>query len=510
MRLLSWRAAALALVVVAPAFAVTSAGCGSDPSVPPPAADASADTIADMGADMGADAGVDTTVDTSADIRADTRPPMPDAEAGGPHPDGEAGTPSDSGTDTGSGSDTGTDTGSGSDADSGTTLPTPIRYVFVVVKENHTFDNYFATFPGADGTLQATLSNGTVVSLMPAPDVLPSDLGHGHGTALTAWNNGGMNGFDLANPVMLPGGGFETFTYYTQAQIPNYWAYAQSFVLCDEFFTTVLGPSFPGHLSPVAAQSPGYNNPAGNWGCNTAYGVGTVETYTPGSCQIGTTSPSCFAIPSVVDALPAPLTWRAYGNVLTSGELAVPFEAIQSIGSAGGTLPAHFRNVTSLLSDLGAGDMANVTYVDTYPPGLSEHPPSNPCPGENYTVQIVNAIMQGPHWNESAIVVTWDDWGGFYDHVAPTIDTCTSGGPFNTGFRVPALIISPYARTAILHTPTEQASIPKLIEDLFGMPRMNLRDPNARDARAGSLLPAFDFTQAPRAPLILTPRATCP
>jgi phospholipase C len=117
--------------------------------------------------------------------------------------------------------------------------------------------------------------------------------------------------------------------------------------------------------------------------------------------------------------------------------------------------------------------------------------------------------MQGPHWNETAVIVTWDDFGGWYDHVKPPVEKCANGSFYNVGFRLPALVISPYAKTEVIHTVTEQASIPKLVEDLFGMPRMADLDPHARDARAGSMMDAFDFTQAPKPPLVL-PLRTCP
>jgi phospholipase C len=156
--------------------------------------------------------------------------------------------------------------------------------------------------------------------------------------------------------------------------------------------------------------------------------------------------------------------------------------------------------------------MANLTHidVDSAPNGASEHPPNGPCTGENFSVNIINAIMQGPHWNETAIILTWDDYGGWYDHVAQHVDKCPNGQWFNPGFRLPAIVISPYAKQAVIKTVTEQASIPRLIEDLFGTPRLSATDPHARDGQAGSMMDAFDFTQAPRPPLVLTPYATCP
>jgi phospholipase C len=162
------------------------------------------------------------------------------------------------------------------------------------------------------------------------------------------------------------------------------------------------------------------------------------------------------------------------------------------------------------MDDLGTDQQANLVYAFVGPAPISEGPPDDPCAGEGFTVQAVNKIMNSPLWADSLVVVTWDDWGGNYDHVPPKADLCPDGKTFfGPGFRLPLLLVSPYAKAAVLHTPTEQASIPRLIEDLWGMPRMAAKNPNARDERAGSLLEGLDFTQPPRPPLVLTPR-TCP
>jgi phospholipase C len=171
---------------------------------------------------------------------------------------------------------------------------------------------------------------------------------------------------------------------------------------------------------------------------------------------------------------------------------------------------SHFHKQADLVADLTAGKVKNLMIGHLWSGSVSEHPAANPCAGENFTVDIVNAAMKLPEWNEMAIVVTWDDWGGFYDHVAPPVKKCANGQIFQNGFRLPAIIISPYAKKGfVLSSPAEQASIPRLVEELWGMPFMTTRDPHARDGHAGSLMAAFDVQQAPRAPLMLTTR-TCP
>jgi len=397
--------------------------------------------------------------------------------------------------------------------DSGPSTPTPIKYVVVIVKENHSFDNYFTGFPGADTSMTAKLKNGTTITRQKAPDgTLAGDISHSRSAFLTDYDNGKMDGWDqiVASDPRRP------FMYYTEAQIPNYWAYARNFALFDHFFSTLGGPSSPGHFAVITSQTPHYANSDCNdgtddclSGCLDTTGTTVVPTYNPDTCATSTHA-ACFKVPSIVDMLPAGFTWRTYGGG-SGHKVGSAFGLVKGIGEDGTVRNEHFFPYTQLYADLTSGDMANFTHIDvaSAPNGASEHPPNGPCTGENFTVNIINQIMMGPHWNETAIIVTWDDYGGWYDHVKPAVEKCANGEYFNVGFRLPALVISPYSKQAVIHTVTEQASIPKLVEDLFGMPRMNALDPHARDEKAGSMLDAFDFTQPPRAPLILQQR-TCP
>ena len=171
---------------------------------------------------------------------------------------------------------------------------------------------------------------------------------------------------------------------------------------------------------------------------------------------------------------------------------------------------AHFHGENSLVPDLRAGKLENLTIAHLWDGDESEHPPDAECPGENLSVDLINAAMESPHWNEMAILVTWDDWGGFYDHVKPPVHECADGQVFENGFRLPLILISPYAKKGfVLKQETEQASVPRLIEDLWGMKYMSTRDHRARDGHAGSLMGAFDFQKSPRPPVILQTRS-CP
>jgi phospholipase C len=396
---------------------------------------------------------------------------------------------------------------------SGPVVPNGIKHIVVILKENRTFENYFTGFPGADTSTQATLSTGQTITRPPAPDAGPTTCmwDHSYNHAVDAYDKGKMDHFDVG-VYACPGGDNRPFWVFAESQIPNYWQYARNFAISDRFFSSVNAESTPGHIAIISAQSPVYENPNGcltpiECGCIAAQSA-TVATFNPETCAKSTAYP-CFDIPSIVDALPAGYTWMSYGQGKGSASEST-FNFVKSIGTDANARASHYRDLDQFTSDMGTSAQANLVYAFVGPSPISEGPPDDPCAGETYTVNAVNKIMQSSLWNDSIVIVTWDDWGGNYDHVVPPVEACANGVFFYGGFRLPILLISPFAKKGMVaHTPTEQASIPKLVEELWGMPRMNARDPHARDAKVGSLLEAFDFTQAPAAPLVLTPR-TCP
>ncbi len=235
---------------------------------------------------------------------------------------------------------TGSDATQGSDAtsdatqkDAGYTGPIPIKHVVIIVKENHTFDNYFGTFPGAEGTTTANTSNG-VIPVREAPDKTPRDLCHEHACALTDWNNGQMNGWDSVTGSSVNGDNL-AYAQYLEKDIPNYWQYARTFTLADHFFANVLGPSFPGHTFVLAAQAGwAFNNPNTQiywpyWGCDQASST-LVPTEDPNACAEKDVFP-CFKIPSLPDVLPQGVDWKFYGsNFYLLPEVWSMFDAIDS------------------------------------------------------------------------------------------------------------------------------------------------------------------------------------
>lgn len=392
---------------------------------------------------------------------------------------------------------------------------TPIEYVVVIMKENHTFDNYFYKYPGANYATEAKLSTGGTTPLIAAPTGnMNSDIDHSHNAAVKGYAKGAMNGFDtITNKSSV-------FTYYDETRIPAYWAYAKRYSLYDNFFTTAMAQSIPGHIASIAAWTPAANNPSCSGdACKSlksacfSPSVAQITTFDALTCEIKQQYP-CFDMYTVADVLPLNMTWRAY-STLVGSYVNSPFNFVKSLTDDLLKHSSHVFNSNVLLDDLENQPLANLTYIHLDSGPYSEHPPQDPCPGENYTVDIINRLMNRSEWEHMAILITWDDWGGFYDHVAPVGEKCANGaspsnGPYNPGFRVPLLAISPYVKEGYVnHDLSEQASIPKFIEDVFGLERLHNLDAHARDEQAGSILASFDFNQTVKPGLVLEKNTAC-
>jgi len=381
-----------------------------------------------------------------------------------------------------------------------------IQHVIFIIKENRSFDHYFGTFPGAIGSTRGKNSLGQTVELGPAPDQLPYDLGHTWDAAVAAIDDGKMDRFDLI-PFGNVNGQYMSYTQMSAQDIPNYWTYATKFVLADQMFSSLNGPSLPNHLYTVAATSAGvFTNPLdtphngrGSWGCDA-----DPNEYVRSIDPLGNISAlvPCFDFQTLADSLEnAGVSWKYYAPAAgQSGYTWSTLDAINHIRNS----PLWSEHVVSpeqLVADVRNGQLPAVSWV-VQGFDASEHPPASTCFGENYTVRQINAIMQSPYWNSSAIFLTWDDFGGFYDHVPPPDSRSQS---FGYGPRVPLIILSPYAKKSyISHTLYEFSSVLKFIEEDFGLPPLGERDGNANDTQD-----SFDFAGAPLPPLVLTPRQ-CP
>ncbi len=332
--------------------------------------------------------------------------------------------------------------------------PHPIQHVVIIVKENHTFDNYFGSFPGANG-----------VALAHAPDPFPSDPRHDH----AAW-------LERETSAVRQ--------QYTAQDIPAYWAYAQQYTLCDNYFTDVASQSEPNHLMLIAADSPVIDNASAH------------RTYQP--------QPP-FVLPSLPAALTkAGLSWRNYADAHGSY-----FRDIADLAGAPSNVPsARFD------ADVAGGALPSVSWLYA-PSGLSEHPPfakkgTTPSPvvgpGMQWTVERVNAVAASPLWANTAIFVTWDDWGGWYDHVdPPNVQAWAGGGPagyagsqFRYGSRVPCLVISPYAKQGLNSTFHSHVSLVKFCLRTFGLQPFSSAPAFAPGDRSSDMWDCFDFTAPPR------------
>jgi phospholipase C len=377
----------------------------------------------------------------------------------------------------------------------------PIKHVVFLIKENRSFDHLFGTFPGARGTTVA-MDRGTERPLTRGTDQrLPGDLPHCYNCALAAWNGGRMDGFSQG----LHGDPW-AYTQLHRDQLPNYWHWAENFVLFDNFFASAMGPSFPNHLYSIAATSGGaLDNPtqtfqalrermrqgyAKSWGCDIAEPGAYVEILDPEG-ELIKVDP-CFDFLTVGDLLNAKgIPWAYYAATNTQkGYIWSAYAAIRRYRENPVMWDAFMRPVDDLIRDIRADRLPPVTWI-TPRFELSEHPEYNFCHGENWSTKVINAIMESPMWPTTAIFLTWDDYGGFYDHVPPKqID------PFGFGIRVPLIVISPYAKEGyVSHEEGEFSSVLRFIEDNWDLTQLT-----HRDRRATPLLSAFDFSQDPRPP----------
>jgi phospholipase C len=377
----------------------------------------------------------------------------------------------------------------------------PIKHVVFVIKENRTFDNLFGRFPGADGVTSG-MDRGIARPLTPALDRIPIDIVHCYECALQAWNEGKMDGFAS---VSAPADRY-AYTQFGPKDLPAYWHWAKRFVLGDNFFASAQGPSFPNHLYTIAAQSGGtHDNPIQDLeqlrerhrttGLFKAWGCDSVEqAYVPVEDREGkeVKVPPCFDFLTEGDLLlRAGIPWAYYSATnMQNGYLWSAYDAVRHIRQDTQLWQSHVFPVDGLVQDVRDDRLPPVTWV-TPRFELSEHPEYSFCWGQNWTTRIVNAIMSSPMWDDTAIFITWDDYGGFYDHVPPPqVDR------FGFGIRVPLLLISPYAKAGYVdHALGEFSSVLRFIEDNWGLSQLTHRD---RDAR--NLSEAFDFSQKPRKP----------
>ena len=422
-----------------------------------------------------------------------------------------------------------------------------IQHVVIIMQENRSFDSYFGTYPGADGI---PMRNGVPAVCVPDPKdgscvkpyYDPDDVNRGgpHSSmqAQTDVDGGKMDNFlvtarrgmkrcvqidnpNCANP------GFDVMGYHDERQLANYWAYARNFVLQDKMFENVASWSLPQHLFMVSEWTascasigdpsscvnaierpdmppdfmrrkailhppgrPAYEWTDLTWLLHRAHVSWKYYVMAGGQPDCADDAAECTTMPQNAHT---PGIWNPLPY----------FDTVKKDGELG-----NIADLSQFYRDARDGKLPSVMWI--CPANrVSEHPPAKVSAGQAYVTGLINAIMQSPDWNSTAIFLSWDDWGGFYDHVVPPV--VDENG---LGLRVPGIVISPYARKGYIdHQVLSHDNYVRFIEDDFlngaridpktdgrPDPRPTVRE-NAK--ALGDLRSDFDFNQTPRAPMVL-------
>ncbi len=375
------------------------------------------------------------------------------------------------------------------------TTTTPIQHVIVIMQENHSFDNYFGTYPTANGTLL----DSTTAHLQPVDGLrdhvclpyqascisphlstsdAPSNPEEGQLTYQMDYSNNGSGFANYSGP--------QSMIYFDYHSVAAYWDYAEEYGLGDKYFASALSTTTPNRLMILGGDTP----------ISANYGPPPFISYSK----------------TVMRQLDdSGVSWGYYDYLNASGEpfsmyplnylSDVPFQALDKV-----------RSISDLFGELGSGsNLPSVSLVNSLGDfKLTEHPPFNPMMGERWVVSIVNRVMESSFWPTTAIFITWDEGGGFYDHVVPprefTINHGFTQDLTGLGQRVPLLVISPYSRENFVSDAVlSHLSVLHFIEYNWALPPLD-------EFVAQSNLPLgfFNFSQGARTPIILSPSATYP
>lgn len=371
-----------------------------------------------------------------------------------------------------------------------------IKHVVVILQENRSFDNLFQGFPGADTVASGTASNGSTVRLQPVSMGHGVDPGHGFTEYYLSFDGGKMDGFDRVTDYPRNEANL-SYAYVPRSEAQPYFDLASAYALSDRTFQSNNSASYAAHQYVIAGQSANVvDNPTAlPWGCDAPAGTSVFLMGSDGSPHLAQGVAPCFDYQTIGDLLDrAGISWAYYAPAITSnpndpsGGLWSPYDAIRHIRFGPAWAKSQVSPETRILADIANRALRNVTIV-TPDARNSDHARFGATGGPAWVSSIVSALGASPYWNDTAIFVTWDDWGGWYDHVVPPrIDL---NGP---GLRVPLIAISPYAKHGyVSHVQLETVSLLRYIEDTFGLASLG-----QRDAIATPPDDMFDYAQAPK------------
>jgi phospholipase C len=390
----------------------------------------------------------------------------------------------------------------------------PIRHVVLVIQENRSFNNFFAAFPGADGTTTGKvvadsachISKSGTVPLKETGLITPRDFVHSYQGYDTARNGGAMNGFDKILSDGLPECTYP-YQYVNPSHIKPYFDIAKQYVLAEHMFTTQGSGSFTGHQDLIAGATlvepneamvdfPSCAGGSCRWGCDAPGGTVTSlisegNVLKPGAGPFPCTDDFSVKYPTLRDLLdPKHISWKYYVPppcCSTNGKLFTAYDIVHAVRYG----PEWKTNIsypqTNIFKDISKNALPSVSWLIPDEPD-SDHPGEKTDDGPSWVASVVNAIGESSYWDSTAIVIVWDDWGGLYDDLDPT-----QYGYGGLGPRVPAIVVSAYAKPHyISKTYYEFGSILKYIEQNWHLGTLG-----TSDKRSKSIIDCFDYSQTP-------------
>jgi len=386
--------------------------------------------------------------------------------------------------------------------------PAQIKHVVVVIQENRSVDNLFAGLPGADTVATAPTHDGRTVALRPVRLEEAGDVDHSHHNFLIEYDHGKLDGFDRITSGSWNGSATKPTSglgYVPADETGPYRELATRFTFGDRMFQSNSGPSYPAHLYLIAgtAQLVSENPPGGVWGCDDQSAlVEQLSPSDPGASddpaaaqepQVQAATSPCRDATTLADLLDErAVSWAYYAPKVISGDggggIWSAYDAIRHI-RYGSDWSHVVSPENTILDDIKQNRLPQVSYVV---PNMreSDHASTSNGSGPDWVATIANTLGASSYWNDTVMIVTWDDWGGWYDHVKPP-----HRDNMGMGFRVPLIVVSPYARPGyVSHTTYEFGSVLRFIEDTFALGSLG-----GTDATSHSLADTLDLNAKPRA-----------